>query len=252
VQEAALAQAQTNLPPLQKALTVQEDLLAYLIGKAPGQGAPPLFTMADFTLPKSLPLSLPSKLVEQRPDIRVAEANLHVASAAVGVAVAARLPTLALEAAGGGNGARFATLFSRGDNFWSYGVSVAQPLFEGGQLLHKERSAKAALVQAQELYRSAVLAAFQNVADALQALDVDNRALGFAEASQKAAASSLDIAQKQQQAGQIAGVTVLTAEQALRAADVTLVGAQAARLTDTAALFQALGGGWWGDSSGRS
>jgi NodT family efflux transporter outer membrane factor (OMF) lipoprotein len=246
-QETAVAEAEAALPPLQKQLATTRDQLAYLVGRAPGEGDLKGLDLGDLTLPADLPLSLPSKLVEHRPDVRAAEANLHAASAAVGVAVAARLPTLTLSASAGGNNGQWSNLLSQPNTFWSYGAGVAQPIFQGGTLLHKQKAAEAQLDQAKALYRSAVLAAFQNVSDTLQALAVDEHALQTAEAAERAARSSFDIAMRQAELGQIAGLQVLNAEQALSAAELALVQARAARFADTAALFQALGGGWWND-----
>ena len=251
-QEAALAAAEASRPPLQKALAAQEDMLAYLTGRTPGEAGVSQVNLNAMSLPGRLPLSLPSDLVGQRPDIRVAEANLHAASAAVGVAVAARLPALTLTASAGGQGGKWSQVFSSPDSFWSYGAGLTQPLLEGGALYRKQKASEALLRQARELYRSAVLAAFQNVSDVLEALQADQQALVAAEAAEAAAASSLTIARGQLSEGQIAGVSVLSSEEALAAAEQALVQARAARFTDTAALFQALGGGWWTRGSDKA
>jgi NodT family efflux transporter outer membrane factor (OMF) lipoprotein len=202
-------------------------------------------SLADLTLPADLPLSLPSKLVEQRPDIQAAQANLHAASAQIGVAIAARLPSITLSANAGGMATNFAGLFSNGNEFWTVTGTAAQPIFEGGALLHRQRGAEAAYAQAQAQYRSTMLSAFQNLADTLQALQADARTLQSAAASEADARQSLDIARRQYALGQAGSIAVLNAEQAYQQALVTRVQAQGGRYTDTAALFQALGGGWW-------
>ncbi|MDE2303087.1 MAG: efflux transporter outer membrane subunit [Sphingomonadales bacterium] len=244
-QQAALAQAEAGLPPLQKALAQQQDLIAYLTGRSPAQvaGGEEL-DLAGLALPVALPLTLPAALVRQRPDIRAAEANLHAASAAVGVALAARLPGITLSASGGGVSNSWSNLLAAPNTFWSLGAGLTQPIFEGGTLLHRQRAAEAALDAAKAQYRSAVLAAFQNVADTLHALALDADALAADQAARQSAAASLAVAERQYRDGAIPFAGVLAAQQTLAQARQTELQAEAARLTDTAALFQALGGGW--------
>jgi NodT family efflux transporter outer membrane factor (OMF) lipoprotein len=244
-QEAALAQAQQALPPLRKQLDQEQDLLAYLTGRTPGEQIYHGLDLDALALPTALPVSLPAKLVEQRPDIRQAEANLHTASANVGVAIAARLPNITLNGLVGGAAATWGSLFTAANNEWTVGAGLTQPIFEGGALYHKQKAAEAALDQAKDQYRSTVLAAFQNVADALKALEVDGVALDAAANAHKSAQTTLDITLRQRAAGQVTTIEVLNAEQAERSAELALVQAEAARFSDTAALFQALGGGWW-------
>ena len=202
-------------------------------------------TLATLTLPRNLPLSLPSALVNQRPDVRQAEANLHAASAAVGVAIAARLPSFTLSGAAGGSSNLWKDIFNSSNSAWSLGAGITQPIFEGGALYHRQKAAEAGLVQAKEQYRSAVLAALQNVSDTLAALDADAAALDSAALAKKSADETLAIVRRQLAVGQVSGVELLNAEQAERQAELSLVQAQASRFSDTAALFQALGGGWW-------
>jgi NodT family efflux transporter outer membrane factor (OMF) lipoprotein len=244
-QEAALAQALSTLPALQKALDQQRDLLAALIGELPANEPAETFDLAGFTLPQELPVSLPAKLIEQRPDVRAAAENLHAASADVGVAIANRLPNLTLTAFGGWQSNTIGSMFGPGTAFWTLAGELAAPVFDGFTLLHRERAAREGLRQAAALYKAAVITAFQNVADTLKALQVDADAVKVALYAQDAAAHSLQIARSQLALGQVAYLSLLNAEQTFQLAKLAVVQAQAARLTDTAALFQALGGGWW-------
>lgn len=243
-QDAQLAQVAGTLPPLLKQLAQQRDLLAVLSGGFPNQELPEAFDLASFQLPRELPLTLPSHLVEQRPDIRQAAENLHAASALIGVAHANRLPSFALTADVGSMALIFSHIFTKG-GFWDSAGGLTQPVFDGGTLLHRERAATAAYTQADEQYRSTVLTAFQNVADTLHAIQQDADGLRAASAAKDAAALTLDLTKKQVDGGYANYLALLSAEQAYQQALVNLVQAQANRLTDTAALFQALGGGWW-------
>ncbi len=244
-QEAALAQAQQALPPLQKQLAQDRDLLIALAGGFPSDDPQEKFDLTALQLPKELPVSLPSKLVEQRPDVRAAEEQMHAASAEIGVAVANRLPQFTISAAYGGTATQFAQMFANGNPFWSLAGNVAQTLFAGGTLLHLQRAAEAAFDQAAAQYRSTVITAFQNVADALYALQNDAESLKAAVAAEGAAKVTLDLTLKQQQAGYASYLALLSAQQAFQQALITRVQAQANRFADTAALFQSLGGGWW-------
>jgi len=244
-QESQLAQIVATLPPLLKELAQQRDLLAALSGGFPSQDLPEKFELSSLQLPQELPLSLPSQLVEQRPDVRQAEENFHSASAQIGIAIANRLPNFALTADAGSMAVVLGHLFEPGPGFWDVGASVAQPILDGGTLLHRERAAKAAYTEAAEQYRSTVLTAFQNVADTLNALQQDADALKAAAEARDAAAVTLDLSKKQYQSGYANYLALLSAEQAYQQAVINLVQAQASRYADTAALFQALGGGWW-------
>jgi NodT family efflux transporter outer membrane factor (OMF) lipoprotein len=244
--EATLAQAQATLPPLQQKLLVQRDLLAALIGRFPSQEPAEKFELASLQLPTDLPVSLPSKLVEQRPDIQSAEAQLHAASASIGVAVAAMLPQFTLTANAGTVANQIGQLFiTPGTAFWTVAGNVAQTVFDAGTLLHKKRAADAAFDEASAMYRSTVITAFQNVADALHAVQSDADTLKAALAAERAAFKSLEIARRQLQLGAISYLGLLTAQNTYQTALLALVQAQASRYADTAALFQALGGGWW-------
>jgi NodT family efflux transporter outer membrane factor (OMF) lipoprotein len=243
-QQAALAQAEATLPPLQKALAQQRDLLATLTGRLPSDDTAAHFQLADLGLPHELPLSLPSHLVEQRPDVRAAEANLHSASALVGVAISNQLPQITLSAGVNTQSLSTDTLFGPGLSGMSAGASVLQTVLDGGALAAKKRAAEAALEQADAQYRSVVLTAFRNVADTLRALQYDAITLKAAVDAERASATSLDIAQRRLAVGDTTYVTVLLAQLTYQQALLNRVQAQAARFTDTAALFQALGGGW--------
>ncbi len=244
-QEAALAQIQATLPPLRKALAQQRDLLSALAGRFPSQEPNETFKLADLRLPTDLPVSLPAQLVEQRPDVRAAEELLHAASAQIGVAFANMLPNLAISGNRGYTAADVASLFSGPSIFWSVAGNATQTAFDGFTLLHTERAAQAAYEQAAWAYRSAVIGAFQNVADSLRAIQNDADAVKAANDFEKAAKISLDLAQQQMQTGYANVLYLLNAQVTYEQAAIQLVQAQANRVSDTAALLQALGGGWW-------
>ncbi len=244
-QEAALAQAEQALPPLQKQLDQTRNLLAALAGRLPAEQPEEAFELSALHLPQDLPVSLPSRLVEQRPDVRAAEEQLHSASAEIGVATAEMLPQFTITAAGGGVATQFGQMFASGNPFWSVAAGVSQTVFAGGTLLARKRAAQAAFDQAAAQYRATVIGAFQNTADALYALQADADALRAAVKSERAAKTSLDLVQKQLQVGQVNYLALLTSQQAYQQALINLAQARANRFADTAALFQALGGGWW-------
>ena len=255
-QKSALAQAEQTLPPLRKQLALQRDALTALLGRLPDEEPSEKFDLDSLQLPQNLPLSLPAKLVEQRPDIRQAAANLQVSSAQIGVAVANRLPVINLTANMGSSASLLSGkdngydtpkvgLFTPGTGFWTLAGSLTQPIFDGFTLLHRERAARAAYDQAEAQYRSTVITAFQNVADTLRALQTDADGLKASVAADLAATESLKITRRQLELGQVAYVALLTAEQAALQTRIALVQARANRLADTAALFQSLGGGWW-------
>lgn len=244
-QESQLAQAGATLPPLVKQAAQTEDQLAILTGRYPSQAPPEKFDLTDMQLPLDLPLSLPSQLVAQRPDVLQAEANLHDASARIGIAAANRLPSIELTANAGSSAAAIHDLFTAGTGFWGLGVAATAPLFQGGSLLHQKRAAEAAYTEAAEQYRSTVMTAMQNVADTLAALEQDAEAVKSAAAAAGASQLTLDLAQRQLQDGYAGYLALLSAEQAHQQARIGLIQAQASRYADTAALFQALGGAWW-------
>jgi NodT family efflux transporter outer membrane factor (OMF) lipoprotein len=249
-QQAAEAQTAATLPPLQKQLGQTRDALTALLGRLPPGEPDATFHLADLTLPGELPVSVPAKLVTQRPDVRQAEENLHAASAEVGVALANMLPQFDITADTGSAALQLGKLFSPYTGFWDVGASLTQTLFDAGALLHKRRAADAALDQAAAQYRAAVILACQNVADTLRALQADADALQATTEADRAAGASLELARHQRELGTISVVTVLIAEQSYQQAELALVQARANRYADTAALFQALGGGWWNRTSG--
>jgi NodT family efflux transporter outer membrane factor (OMF) lipoprotein len=244
-QEAALGQAKMLLPPLQMQLEQTRDLLCALVGNLPNQEVPETFELDALQLPPELPLSLPAKIIEQRPDVRVAEAQLHAANAQVGVAVAAMLPQFSITGNGGGNADEFAWMFRSGGPFSTIVGGVTQPIFEGGTLLHTKRAADAALKQAAAQYQSTVITAYQNVADTLHASLSDAETLAGAVEAESAAKVTYDLTRRQMEVGYVNYLALLSAETAYNQALLTRVQAQAIRYGDSIALFQALGGGWW-------
>jgi NodT family efflux transporter outer membrane factor (OMF) lipoprotein len=241
-QDAALAQLEGTLPPLTKQLHQARDQLAALTGHLPAEFKPADVELDQLVLPTDLPLGVPSQLVERRPDVRAAEAQLHAATAQLGVAIANLLPQVTLTGNIGSTATLMSDLFKPGTGFWSIGANATQTLFQGGALIHRKRAAGAALDQAGAVYKSAVLTAFQNVADALHALDADADALNAASRSADAAQKSLGVARRQLELGSVSYLALVNSEQTYRQAIVVLAQARANRYADTAALFQALGG----------
>lgn len=241
-QEAALAQVEGTLPPLTKQLHQARDELAVLTGHLPADFTVPRLELEHWVLPTDLPLGVPSQLVERRPDVRAAEAQLHAATAQVGVAIANLLPQITITGDIGSTATLLSDLFKPGTGFWSVGANATQTLLDGGALLHRKRAAEAALDQAGAAYKSAVLTAFQNVADALHALDADAEALDAATRAEAASRKSLGVAHHQLELGSVGYLALVNAEQAYQQAVVSLAQARASRYADTAALFQALGG----------
>jgi NodT family efflux transporter outer membrane factor (OMF) lipoprotein len=244
-QQSAVATTQATLPPLQKQLEQQRHLLLTLIGRFPNDARNDHLTLASLRLPTDLPLSLPSQLIEQRPDVRASQAQLHQASAQIGVAIANRLPQFTLTGDYGSAAVTTAALFTPSALIWSAAASGTQPIFHGFTLLHQQRAAEAAYDQAGAQYRATVLTAFQNVADALRALQFDAATLKAQRAALRDASDTLDLARGQYRLGAITYLILLNAQNSYQQARLAVVQAQAARYADTAALFQALGGGWW-------
>jgi NodT family efflux transporter outer membrane factor (OMF) lipoprotein len=245
LQEAALAQVKATLPPLRKALAAQRDLLAALAGAYTSEAPRETFKLANFQLPTDLPVSLPSQLIEQRPDVRAAEEQLHSASAQIGVATANMLPNFTISANGGYINTTLASLFAPGNVFWTLAGNATQTVFDGGTLLHTLRGVQATYDAAAWTYKGTVVGAVQNVTDTLRALQNDADALKAARDFERAAKISFDLARQQMQTGYANILILLTAQQTYLQAVIQVVQARAARLSDAAALFQALGGGWW-------
>jgi NodT family efflux transporter outer membrane factor (OMF) lipoprotein len=245
LQENALAQASQLLPPLEKQFEQNRNLLRALTGGVQDVELPQTFDLASLQLPESLPLSLPSQVVAQRPDVRAAEEQVHAASAQVGVAIAARLPQFSIDATWGGAASQFSQMFLNSGRFFSLTGNIAQPLFDAGVLKSRQRAAEEALKQAQAQYRATAITAFQNVADTLQAIHSDARALRAAVELERTSRTSMELIGRQLSKGYVDRLALLTAQQNHHQATMALAQAQAARLGDTAALFQALGGGWW-------
>jgi NodT family efflux transporter outer membrane factor (OMF) lipoprotein len=247
-QQSNLAQVRVTLPALAQQQALAEHLLAVLTGHFPSEVAAVDVKLADFTLPQDLPVSLPSALVAQRPDIQEQQALMHEASAGIGVATANMLPQLTLTGSQGGETLAFATLLKPDSAVWNVSAGITQPIFEGGTLLAKRRAAVAAYDQASAQYRLVVLNAFQNVADTLTALSNDAVALNAENDAVSAAQAGLDLLQRQYEAGAVNYVSLLTAQQAYQQTRIAFVRAVASRYLDTISLFQALGGGWWNRS----
>jgi NodT family efflux transporter outer membrane factor (OMF) lipoprotein len=244
-QQSNVAAVRATLAPLQQQLAQAEHALAVLTGRTPQDATPLELTLSELKLPEELPVSLPSSLVEQRPDIRAGQAMLHSASAAIGVATANMLPQLTLSGQFGDENLKFANLINPASNIWNLAGNLTQPLFEGGTLRARRRAAVDAYEQAAAQYRLVVLQAFQNVADTLTALTHDAQALAAEHDALDAAQASLNLIQKQYAVGAVDYATLLAAQQSYQQARLGYLRAIASRYTDTVTLFQALGGGWW-------
>jgi NodT family efflux transporter outer membrane factor (OMF) lipoprotein len=243
-QQAALATTEATVPGLKKQLEQSKHALAVLAGHFPSEADGKHFELESLQLPADLPVILPSQLVRHRPDVLAAEADLHAATAQVGVAVANLLPQLALTGSQGGAATQLGQLFAAGNTFWAGGASLTQTLFAGGALVHKERAARAELDRAGARYRSTVLTAFQNVADALTALQLDAQALTATLQAEQVAQESLSTVRHNVELGSVGYLALLNAQQTYQQAILNLSQARANRYSDTVALFQALGGGW--------
>lgn len=240
-QQTLLLQLQQQLPPQQKLLEQTRNLVATLMARTPDQ-APAVLALSNFKLPL-LPQVVPSQLVEHRPDIRAAETQIQQASAAVGVAAAARLPQLNLSAAYGGGATSFARMFSAGNITWALGAGLVAPLFNGGTLLARQKAAQAELEASTASYQSTVLSAFQDVANALYAVDTDSRALQMSRDSESASETTWKLSQSQLNAGYASLPTALAAKQSWLQARAASVSAQGSLYGDVVALYQSLGGG---------
>ena len=248
VQETLLEQTRATLPLLQKNLIQSKYALATLIGTFPNVRMPDI-DLNKLDLPSNLPVSLPSNLIRQRPDVRASEALLHSACALVGVATANLLPAFTITAYDGWTSNLLNNFFSNANKIWSALGQVNQPLFEGGSLFAKRRASFAAYQQALAQYRQVVLIAFQDVANALRALEIDARALKIQKMAQLASQRWVNASQELYSLGGTSSVELLNAQQQYQQASIALTQAKATRFTDTVSLFQSLGGGWWNTKS---
>ncbi|HQT25377.1 MAG TPA: efflux transporter outer membrane subunit [Burkholderiales bacterium] len=245
LQKSQLAQTMATLPPLEKSLSQVRHQLAVYVGMTPQDAKLPEITLAELNLPKDIPVSLPSKLAEQRPDIRASEALLHEASAQVGVATANLYPQVTLSANIGSMAVSTGSLFTNKTEIWNLTGSLTQPIFNGGQLRAQKKAAVAAYKQAFAQYRSTVLQAFKNVADSLRALDADAAALKANQDAEVSSKDALDLVRKQYNLGAASYLSLLASERQYQQSRIGVIQARASRMADTAALFQSLGGGWW-------
>jgi NodT family efflux transporter outer membrane factor (OMF) lipoprotein len=243
--EAQLANDRTLRPPLRQQLSVAMHALAVVVGKSPAEWSPPQFDLTALTLPADVPVSLPSQLVRQRPDILAAEAQLHEAGALVGVAIANQYPNLSITAAVGQQATQLSNFFSGLYNAWNVGLGLSAPIFHGGTLRARKRAAVAAFEAARDAYRETVIQAFGQVADQLEALTHDAEAVGTQRHAVDTAEQALRLARLSYQNGNSTLLVVLDNERAAQQAELGLVRAEAQRLSDTAELFVALGSGWW-------
>ena len=243
-QKLLLAQTRASQPPLEKQVARIGHQLAVYLGRPPAETALVAFELNGLHLPEELPLSLPSSLARQRPDIRAAEALWHQACAKVGVATADLYPQVTLSGSFGSQQTG-ATDILDSLNVWSIGTGLMQPVFYGGAIRAKKREAVAAYDEAAAAYKQTVLQGFQEVADALHAIDSDARALKERSEAVGHARSSYDIAQQQFQSGSISHLVLLDVQRQLMQTELERVQAQADRYADSAALLHALGGGWW-------
>lgn len=242
--KSTLAASEATLPPLRQKLEQSRHLLATLAGHAPAQWTPPTIRLDELTLPQEIPVTLPSVLVRQRPDILAAEASLHAASAAIGVATAALYPAFTLDASYGQNNTSFGNLLQSNASFWSFGPDVSLPLFNGGTLRAQQAAASAGYRQALASYRQTVLAALAQVADAMRGVQHDAETGQAVCAARHAAQATLHLLQVNHQAGLVNSLQVITADLQYRQARLNCIQIQAQRLQDTTALLVALGG-WW-------
>lgn len=244
-QETHLAQTRASLPVLQNNLAKIRHGLAVLVGDLPSKSNLPAFDLNVFTLPTNLPISLPSNFVRQRPDIRAAEALLHAASAQIGVATANLYPQITLTGSYGWSSNQLPGIFNYANNIWDIMATLLQPVFQGGARIAQQDAAIAAFEQALAQYRQVVLQGFQNVADTLRALELDADQLRIQTEAEEAALRTLKLTRIQYNLGSVSYLNLLDAERQYQQSRIGRIQALAARYADTAALFQALGGGWW-------
>ena len=239
-----VATVRAQLPALRQQLAQTQTQLAVYLGQFPGASELAAVDLDALTLPQEVPVSVPSELARQRPDIRAAEAQLHQATAEVGIATANLYPQISLTGSYGSQALQTGNLFEGGTKFWGLGLNLLQPLFHGGTLRAQKRASEAGLQKVAADYQTTVLGAFQNVADSLHALELDAENLRAQSDAEVAAQKSLDLVRIQYKDGAVAYLAVLDATRQYQQARIGLIQARAARLADTAALYAALGGGW--------
>jgi NodT family efflux transporter outer membrane factor (OMF) lipoprotein len=244
-QNTLVANSQSQLYAYDKNLSVTRNMLIAYTGGFPGSSTVPEFRLSSLHLPSEIPTAIPSKLIRQRPDVRAAEAALKASNAQIGVATANLLPQLNITGAYGYEALTSAALFGPGSVLWNVGAGLTQPLFQGGALFAQRDASKAAFDQASANYEATVVNAFQEVANALKALDTSANTLASASAAEKNAAINLYLVSEQYKLGTANYVAVLTSQTQYQQAKINLIQAQADRYTNTAALYAALGGGWW-------
>lgn len=243
--QSLIAANEALLPALKQKVSQTEHLLATLEGVEPTKVKLPDIRLTRLSLPGDLPVSLPSVLVRQRPDILSAEAQLHQASADIGVATAAMFPSFSLTGTYGTAGSTPGSLFASSGRFWSVGPSIDVPLFQGGSLWFGRKAAIDAYQQASANYRQVVLESFAQVADVLKALEFDALALQKQAEAQDTAQEALRLLQANYRSGLVTYLELLAADVQLHQVNIAYLQALAQRYQDTVGLFVALGGGWW-------
>jgi NodT family efflux transporter outer membrane factor (OMF) lipoprotein len=244
-QETQVAQTRATLPPLEKSRDQTRHALAILVGSFPSASRLPILYINEFSLPTQIPISIPSTLVRHRPDVRAAEELWRAANAQIGVATANLYPQFAITGTYGKSNPVGSSKLGAQTQLWSIGGALTQPLFQGGALVAKRRAAIAAAEQAAAQYQQVVLQAFQNVADTLRALEADARELRAQKRAELASRANLVLTRQQFYLGGVSYIALLDAQRQYQQTRINLIQAQASRYADTAALFQALGGGWW-------
>jgi NodT family efflux transporter outer membrane factor (OMF) lipoprotein len=245
VAESQLAADETLKPGLEQQLSVAKHALAVLIGRAPGNWSPPDFDLAAFTLPHRLPVSIPSELVHQRPDIQAAEAQLHAASAQIGIATAQLYPSITLSAGINASSLNGADLFNPSALAWSIAAGLTQPIFDGGMREAERRAALAAFKESAADYQQTVLQAFGQVADILQALTHDTNLLAAQRHALSMASEAVRLQRINYGSGGSGIIGLLDAQRQYQQAQLGYVRAEAQRHQDTVQLLVAMGGGWW-------
>jgi NodT family efflux transporter outer membrane factor (OMF) lipoprotein len=248
--QSQLASVEASLAPLKQKFNQSEHLLATLVGRTPAEWAPPPVSLSDLTLPEEIPVTFPSNMVRQRPDILASEAELHSASAEIGVSTAALFPTFTVDGTYGQNSTKTDRLFKSSSNYWSLGAGITAPFFHGGTLWFKRKAAIEGYQQALATYQQNVLSAFTQVADALQALEHDAEGLNAQSKALKTSEEALRLIRINYQAGVVNYLQIVIANAQYHQAQIGYLQAKAQRLQDTVALFVALGGGW-GDTYGK-